>query len=66
MFQANTVATETYRALELFTTAAAVYFCVAFPVSLFTSYLERKGQLARAGRAPIVKPRKPAMSGVTP
>ena len=52
MFQANTVTTETYRALELFTTAALVYFCIAFPVSLFTSYLERRGQLARTGRLP--------------
>jgi His/Glu/Gln/Arg/opine family amino acid ABC transporter permease subunit len=64
MFQANTAATETYRALEFFTTAAAVYFCIAFPVSLLTSYFERRGQLARAGRAPIIKPRKPEMTGV--
>jgi polar amino acid transport system permease protein len=59
MFQANTAATETYRALEFFTTAAAIYFVIAFPVSLLTSYLERRGQLARAGRAPVAKPRKP-------
>lgn len=65
MFQANTAATESYRALELFTMAAAVYFCIAFPVSLVTSYLERRGQLAQAGRAPIVKPRKPQITGAT-
>jgi His/Glu/Gln/Arg/opine family amino acid ABC transporter permease subunit len=66
MFQANTAATETYRSLEFFTTAAAVYFCIAFPVSLLTSYFERRGQLARTGRAPIIKPRKPELTGVKP
>jgi His/Glu/Gln/Arg/opine family amino acid ABC transporter permease subunit len=64
MFRANTAATETYRALEFFTTVALVYFAIAFPVSLLTSYLERRGQLARAGRAPVIKPRKPAITGV--
>ena len=59
MFEANTEATETYRALEFFTVAAVIYFAIAFPVSLFTSYLERRGQLARAGRTPV-KPSKPA------
>src|SRR3990170_4091562 len=44
MFQANAAATESYRSLEFFTTAAAVYFCIAFPVSLLTSYFERRGQ----------------------
>lgn len=63
MFVANQAATETYRALELFTVAAVVYFVIAFPVSLFTSYLERRGQLARSGRTPV-KPRKPETTGV--
>jgi polar amino acid transport system permease protein len=65
MFQANTATTETYRALELFTTAALIYFCIAFPVSLLTSYLERRGQLARTGRAPMIKPRKPQLAGAS-
>jgi polar amino acid transport system permease protein len=65
MFQANAAATESYRALELFTTAALLYFAIAFPVSLFTSYLERRGQLARAGRAPMIKPRKPQLAGAS-
>lgn len=65
MFQANTVTTETYRALELFTTAALVYFCIAFPVSLFTSYLERRGQLARTGRPSMIKPRRPQPAGAS-
>jgi polar amino acid transport system permease protein len=64
MFRANTAATETYRALEFFTTAAVVYFVIAFPASLLTSYLERRGQLARAGRTPVAKPPKPAVAGV--
>jgi polar amino acid transport system permease protein len=64
MFRADTAATETYRALELYTTAAILYFAIAFPASLLTSYLERRGQLARAGRAPVAKPRKPAVTGV--
>jgi polar amino acid transport system permease protein len=64
MFQANQVAIETYRALEVFTAAAVIYFVIAFPASLLTSYLERRGQLARAGRGPVVKPRKPQVTGV--
>ena len=64
MFQANTAATETYRALEFFTTAAVVYFVIAFPVSLLTSYLERRGHLARSGRGPAPKSRKPETTGV--
>ncbi|MFD1544885.1 amino acid ABC transporter permease [Nonomuraea guangzhouensis] len=65
MFQANTATTETYRALELFTVAALIYFCIAFPVSLLTSYLERRGQLARAGRPSMIKPRKPQLAGAS-
>lgn len=64
MFQANAAATESYRALELFSVAALVYFAIAFPASLFTSYLERRGQLARTGRA-VIKPRKPQLSGAS-
>ena len=58
MFQANTASTETYRALELFTVAAVIYFVIAFPVSLLTSFLERRGHLARMGRGPAPKARK--------
>ncbi|MGP4030078.1 amino acid ABC transporter permease [Actinomadura sp. 3N407] len=65
MFQASTAATESYRALELFTTAALIYFCIAFPVSLLTSYLERRGQLARTGRTPMIKPRRPQPAGAS-
>lgn len=65
MFKANTIATESYRALEVFTTAAIIYFLIAFPVSLFTSHLERRGQLARTGRTPVLKPRKPQLTGAS-
>lgn len=65
MFKANTIATESYRALEIFTTAAIIYFVIAFPVSLFTSHLERRGQLARTGRTPVLKPRKPQLTGAS-
>lgn len=63
MFRANTLATESYRALELFSTAAVIYFAIAFPASLLTSYLERRGQLASTRRTPLVKPQKPVLTG---
>ena len=44
MFVANTISSETYRSLEVFTLAAVIYFVVAFPVSLATSTLERRMQ----------------------
>lgn len=66
MFRANTAATQSYRALELFTAAAVLYFIIAFPVSLMTSYIERRGQLASQGRTPPTKtPESPAAAGVT-
>lgn len=61
MFRANQGATETYRAFEFFTVAALLYFVIAFPVSLLTSHLERRGQLSRAGRMPVAKPSKPTI-----
>ena len=42
MFMANTLTGESYRSLEVYTTAALIYFAVAFPASLLTSYLERR------------------------
>lgn len=41
MFTANKIASESYRALEILTTAALMYFVVAFPVSLILSRIER-------------------------
>lgn len=63
MFEVNQAATESYRALEFFTVAAGVYFVIAFPVSLLTSYLERRGQLVQTGRS-YVKPARLATAGV--
>lgn len=62
MFEANTLATESYRALEVFSTAAIIYFAIAFPASLVTSYLERRGQLASTRRG-VVTPKKPVLTG---
>ncbi|WP_051579747.1 amino acid ABC transporter permease [Pseudonocardia acaciae] len=42
MMAANTQAVQSYRSLEILTVAAAMYFVVAFPVSLVVSALERR------------------------
>ena len=51
MFNSNTVAAQTYRALEVFTAAGAAYFVIAFPVSLIVSRIERNAQ-AKSSRGP--------------
>jgi polar amino acid transport system permease protein len=53
MFVSNTYSTVTYRALEVFTAAAIIYFGIAFPVSLATSAIERRMQ---AGASRGAKP----------
>ncbi len=57
MFVSNTIAVETYRSLEVFTAAAAIYFIIAFPASLATSYIERRmlsaGQRVPGRRKPV-------------
>jgi His/Glu/Gln/Arg/opine family amino acid ABC transporter permease subunit len=56
MFVANTISTQTYRSLEVFTLAAAVYFAIAFPVSLITSHIEARMQRnSSRGSAPRKK-----------
>jgi His/Glu/Gln/Arg/opine family amino acid ABC transporter permease subunit len=52
MFVANTISSESYRALEVFTLAALLYFAIAFPASLITSSLERRMQQSAATGAP--------------
>lgn len=47
LFQANNIAQSTYRSLEVFTLAAAIYFVVIFACSLGVRRLER--HLARTG-----------------
>lgn len=43
MFVSNTIVAESYRSLEIYTVAALMYFAIAFPVSLITSAIERRG-----------------------
>lgn len=52
MFAANTASLQTYRSLEILTTAAAVYFAFAFPLSLAVSALERRAQRRDLPTAP--------------
>lgn len=42
MFTANKIASESYRALEILSAAALMYFVIAFPVSLILSKIERQ------------------------
>jgi polar amino acid transport system permease protein len=60
MFKANTLATQSYKALEVLSLAAAMYFAIAFPVSLLTSHLERRSQTAAARRS---APKKKSRTG---
>ncbi|KJQ55802.1 amino acid ABC transporter permease [Microbacterium sp. SA39] len=59
MFIANNISAETYRSLELLSTAALLYFVVAFPVSLITSRIERnmmnKGQRTKTGPSVLAR-----------
>lgn len=63
MFVATKASSESYRALEWFTTVALLYFVIAFPASLVTSHIERRNQLAAQGRAPLPKTKKTQTSG---
>ena len=45
MYQAKSLATETYRPIETFTIAALIYFAVSFPISQMVGWLERRRQL---------------------
>ncbi|HEY5224492.1 MAG TPA: amino acid ABC transporter permease [Microbacteriaceae bacterium] len=56
MFVSNTIATQTYRSLEVLTFAAVIYFVVAFPVSMITSRIERN--MMTAGQAATVPRRR--------
>jgi len=56
MFVSNTIASQTYRSLEVLTVAAVIYFIVAFPVSLITSRIERN--MMTAGQSGSVTRRR--------
>jgi polar amino acid transport system permease protein len=45
MYQAKSLATETYRPIETFTIAALIYFAVSFPVTQVVGWLERRRQI---------------------
>jgi polar amino acid transport system permease protein len=45
MYQAKTLATETYRPIETFTIAALIYFAVSFPITQVVGWLERRRQI---------------------
>ncbi|MFC9502856.1 amino acid ABC transporter permease [Streptomyces sp. NPDC057002] len=41
-FQGNVLSSQTYRPMEIFTLVALMYFVIAFPATLLTSYIERR------------------------
>lgn len=51
LYQANSIAQSTYRSLEVFTIAAAIYFVVIFACSLGVRQLER--HMARSGETTV-------------
>ncbi|MFD4599417.1 amino acid ABC transporter permease [Streptomyces sp. NPDC058464] len=51
-FQGNILSSQTYRPMEIFTMVALIYFAVAFPATLFTSYIERRLIVAGSRGAP--------------
>ncbi len=51
LYQANSIAQSTYRPLEVYTIAAAMYFAVLFPTSLAVRRLERR--LAVSGESTV-------------
>ena len=45
MYEAKSLATETYRPIETFTVVALIYFAVSFPITQIVGFLERRRQL---------------------
>ena len=45
MYEAKSMATETYRPIETFTVVALIYFAVSFPITQVVGFLERRRQL---------------------
>lgn len=48
MYMGKSLATDTYRPIETFTTVALVYFAISFPVSQLVEFLERRRGAARS------------------
>jgi polar amino acid transport system permease protein len=48
MYEAKSLASQTYRPIETFTIVALIYFAVSFPVSQLVGWLERRRALAMA------------------
>ncbi|MFJ2621723.1 amino acid ABC transporter permease [Glutamicibacter sp. NPDC087344] len=66
MFTANKIASESYRALEILSTAALMYFIIAFPASLILSKVERNmiegNKKGSTGQKKLLRP-KTAVAG---
>jgi len=45
MYEAKSLATETYRPIETFTVVALIYFAVSFPITQIVGFLERRRQM---------------------
>lgn len=63
MYTATKIASESYRAMEVYTTAALIYFAIAFPASLVLSKIERnmlrgdlQGNLKKQSRLSMLAP----------
>jgi polar amino acid transport system permease protein len=63
MFAANTAAVQTYHSMEILTTAAAMYFAIAFPLSLLVSALERRAR--QKDLAPVARRRALSVASVS-
>jgi polar amino acid transport system permease protein len=48
LYQADLVSSETFRPLETLTTAAAIYFAIAFPATLASAHVEKRLNRYRA------------------
>ncbi len=50
MFVAQRIASETFRPIEILTSAAIMYFVITYPFVLFVRYIERRNRRVRNGR----------------
>jgi polar amino acid transport system permease protein len=51
-YQGNIESSLLFRPMEIYTTVAAIYFLIAFPATLITSYIERRMMRAQEGHGP--------------